>query len=58
MPLIHFCREYEPVSGNSSMTGAFHNIAQFEDGATIAAVLQVAGKENVPPGVRTWEQIR
>lgn len=30
-----------------------------EDGMTIAAVLQVAGKENVPPlGVRTWEQIR
>lgn len=29
-----------------------------EEGTAIVAVLQVAGKEDVPLGVRTWEQIR
>ncbi|KAH7908343.1 hypothetical protein BJ138DRAFT_1174229 [Hygrophoropsis aurantiaca] len=29
-----------------------------EDGVTLAAVLQMAGKENIPLAVRSWEKIR
>jgi len=45
----------EHVIGRSSAQGASQAI---EDGVTLAVTLNLAGKDNVRLGTRTWESIR
>ena len=44
--------------GNNFRTSIQGASQAIEDGVVLAAVLQQAGKQNIPLGVRAWEDIR